>query len=224
MILSLLSDLAAHCARNIEVILTLNVPETLALGDTDWPMPIRVVRNSAPKGFGANHNSAFELNRQDYFCVLNPDIRLDGNPFPRLLEELRDARAGVVAPKIVDPSGTTQDSARRFPTPWILVRKALGAIAPLDYALADASISPDWVAGMFMLFRSEVFRQLNGFDEKYFLYYEDVDLCRRLRRRGFDVRLVPSVSAMHDARRQSHRNTRHLRWHLASMLRFLATR
>ncbi len=75
-----------------------------------------------------------------------------------------------------------------------------------------------------MLFRSEVYSELAGFDERYFLYYEDVDLCRRLRRRGYDVRLLPSVSAVHDARRESRRSLRHLRWHLASMLRFMVTR
>jgi N-acetylglucosaminyl-diphospho-decaprenol L-rhamnosyltransferase len=66
-----------------------------------------------------------------------------------------------------------------------------------------------------------VFRELRGFDERYFLYYEDVDLCRRLRKRGYEVVLVPSASAVHDARRESHRNLRHLSWHLASIARFL---
>jgi GT2 family glycosyltransferase len=77
---------------------------------------------------------------------------------------------------------------------------------------------------MFMLFRSAVFAELQGFDERYYLYYEDVDLCRRLRGRGYDVRLVPSVSATHDARRESRRSLRHLRWHIASMLCYFATR
>ena len=59
---------------------------------------------------------------------------------------------------------------------------------------------------------------------RYFLYYEDVDLCRRLRARGYEVRLVPSVSAVHYARRQSRRSLFHLRRHLASMLRFFLLR
>lgn len=224
MILPLLSDLAMYCGRDTEVILTLNIPETLPFDAASCPLPVRIVRNSAPKGFGANHNAAFELSRQPIFCVLNPDIRIAENPFPVLLKELSQKGVGVVAPGIVDPSGKLEDSARRFPTPWFLVRKLFRVVPTLDYAIANTSISPDWVAGMFMLFRAEIYRELNGFDEKYFLYYEDVDLCRRLRRRGFDVRLVPATSATHDARRQSHRNTRHLRWHLASLLRFLLTR
>jgi hypothetical protein len=101
------------------------------------------------------------------------------------------------------------------------LRKALGPVPKLDYEMSTAPMSPDWVAGMFMLFRREVFAEMSGFDERYFLYYEDVDLCRRLRRRGYDVRLVPTVTAVHDARRESRRSLRHLRWHLASMARFL---
>jgi hypothetical protein len=65
---------------------------------------------------------------------------------------------------------------------------------------------------------------LTSFYERNFLYYEDVGLCRRLRKRGYYVRLLPSVSAAHDARRQSRRSLRHLRWHLASLLRFMVTR
>jgi hypothetical protein len=84
--------------------------------------------------------------------------------------------------------------------------------------------SPDWVAGMFMLFRNELFREIGGFDERYFLYYEDVDLCFRLRQHGYDVVLVPDARAAHFAQRQSHRNPRYLLWHVRSLVRFLLSR
>ena len=77
---------------------------------------------------------------------------------------------------------------------------------------------------MFMLAKRDAFREVSGFDEGYFLYYEDIDLCRRLRRAGFDICLVPSARVIHDARRTSHRSLRYLRWHLASMCRYLTTR
>jgi GT2 family glycosyltransferase len=84
--------------------------------------------------------------------------------------------------------------------------------------------SPDWIAGMFMLFRSELFREVGGFDERYFLYYEDVDLCFRLRQHGYEVILVPDARAVHFAQRQSHRNLRYLLWHVRSLVRFLLLR
>jgi hypothetical protein len=157
--------------------------------------------------------------------VLNPDIRLAANPFPALIGELErpGTVAGVVAPRIVDPSGRTEDSARRFPTLRGLVVKALGRASVLDYPIGSSPFSPDWIAGMFMLFRHDAFRAVAGFDERYFLYYEDVDICARLRAAGYDVRLVPAVSAVHDARRASRSDWRHRAWHLQSVLRYLCT-
>ena len=221
---SLLADLAKHCGPTVSVVLTLNIPEPPPVGEAGYPFALRIIRNASPRGFGANHNTAFKYCASRYYCILNPDVRLDENPFPTLIGELEKPKAGLVAPRIVNPEGSTEDSARRFPTPWFIVRKFFGMIEELDYRIGRSTISPDWVAGMFMLFRKDVYAELSGFDERYFLYYEDVDLCRRLRKLGYDIRLLPSVAAIHDARRESHGSLRHLRWHLASMLRFMATR
>jgi len=221
---SLLEDIAAHCGDSVEVILTVNVDEPLPFGVRDFDYPVELVRNDIPRGFGANHNAAFRLCRQRTFCVLNPDIRLAANPFPALIEELERDRAGVVAPRIVDPAGRIEDSARRFPTLWSLVAKALGRANTLDYEIGASSFSPDWIAGMFMLFGSDAFRAVGGFDAKYFLYYEDVDICARLRAADYDVRLVPAASALHDARRASHSDWKHRAWHAQSVLRYLLTR
>jgi GT2 family glycosyltransferase len=224
MVSSLLSDLALHCRSGISVILTLNIPESTAIGDVELPFPVKLIRNASPKGFGANHNAAFKESQGAYFCVLNPDIRIGEDPFPALIDELASPRVGVVAPKIMSPAGNIEDSARRFPTPCFIVRKMFGLASGLDYPIDQMTLSPDWIAGMFMLFPKNVYAELAGFDERYFLYYEDVDLCRRLRKRGYEIRLVPSISAVHDARRESHRSLRHLRWHLASILRFFLSR
>jgi GT2 family glycosyltransferase len=224
LVLPLLADLSAKCPDGLRVLLTLNIPESLDVVAGRYPFPVTVIRNPTPRGFGANHNAAFAQVRTAYFCVLNPDIRITRNPLPTLLAELKRPGVGVVAPKIVDPAGRIEDSARRFPIPAFLIGKLLGLARDLDYEVADAPLSPDWVAGMFMVFRSEIFAEISGFDEHFFLYYEDVDLCRRLRQRGYDVRLVPAAEAVHDARRESRRSLRHLRWHLASVTRFLLTR
>lgn len=71
-----------------------------------------------------------------------------------------------------------------------------------------------------MLFRSEDFRRLQGFDEKFFLYYEDVDICARAWKSGMKVLACPSVSVIHDAQRASRRNLQHMKWHAASMMRY----
>ena len=71
-----------------------------------------------------------------------------------------------------------------------------------------------------MVFPSEIFGKLGGFDERYFLYYEDVDLCGRLRLRGHEVVLNPKAQVIHHAQRSSHGNLRYMAWHLRSMARF----
>jgi hypothetical protein len=197
-----------------QVLLTRNRPEMLTLPDD---ARLRVLDNPAPKGFGANHNVAFQRCDMPFFCVLNPDIVLSVNPFPALFGCLAETGAVVAAPRMLAPDGAVADSARRFPTLARLVRKGILGDRGLH---VDASQAPDWVAGMFMLWRSEAFAALGGFDEGYFLYYEDVDICARAWKAGLRVAFCPEVSAIHDARRESHRSLRFLRWHLASMTRY----
>jgi GT2 family glycosyltransferase len=86
--------------------------------------------------------------------------------------------------------------------------------------LGQNAFSPDWAAGMFLLFRSHDFRLLNGFDERFYLYYEDVDICTRAWNAGMIIVACPFVSVVHKARRESHRNLMFLSWHLKSMARY----
>lgn len=202
-----------------QIILTLNVPESVALPDD---ARVTVIGNAQPKGFGANHNAAFACCTQTFFCPLNPDIEFDRNPFPALSTALGDKRVALVAPLVRSPDGNIEDSMRHFPTPGSLLMKALGG-SDGRYIVreGEAEFSPEWVAGMFMLFRSRDFHDLGGFDERFFLYYEDVDICVRVWRKGMRILACPKAGVIHDARRDSRRSLRHLRWHLGSMARFL---
>lgn len=220
----LLDDLNRCCKiYPLEVLLTLNLPETLPFVASDYSFPVIVLANPAPRGFGENHNQAFKRSSGQLYCVMNPDVRLGEDVFAALHACLQDAAVGVAAPMVVGSDGTMEDSARHFPTPLKILCKALGGCRGSDYAVKDETVFPDWVAGMFMLFRREVFVKLGGFDERYFLYYEDVDLCARLRLRGYKVALCPAAKVVHHAHRSSHRNFKYLSWHLTSMLRFFLT-
>jgi len=202
-----------------QVILTLNVPESVTLPDD---ARVTVIGNAEPKGFGANHNAAFAACAQTFFCPLNPDIEFDRNPFPVLSAALGDNRVALVAPLVRSPDGKIEDSMRHFPTPGSLLTKALGG-SDGRYVVreGEAAFAPEWVAGMFMLFRGRDFHELGGFDERFFLYYEDVDICVRVWQKGMRILACPKASVIHDARRDSRRSLRHLRWHLVSMARFL---
>jgi len=218
---ALLVDIESICkSYPVEVILTLNVPEVLGVTSTAYTFPLIVQQNIVPKGFAANHNQAFSLARGQFFCVMNPDIRLESDPFPVLLACLHTKSIGVVAPVVINEDGGIEDSARCFPTPLKIICKALGGCRRNDYVMDNKSTSPDWVAGMFMLFPKDVFAKLDGFDQRYFLYYEDVDLCVRLRLKGYEVAICRNAKAIHNARRSSHYDSRYFKWHITSMLRF----
>ena len=220
----LLEDLAARCAPGLKVIITENVPDGEPLRLSQVSHEVEIIRNSEPKGFGANHNAAFARCRSELFCVVNPDIRLPADPFGALSSTLRARRAGVAGPLVRSEQGSVEDSARRYPTFASLARKAISKGTKPDYTIDQGAIEVDWVAGMFMLFTSESYRALGGFDERYFLYYEDVDICRRLRSRGYKVVYEPAVSVIHEARRASRRDPRLMRIHAASALRYLLSR
>jgi len=217
----LLADLNKHCGESkIEVILTLNLNEEIPFDRDGFKFPMQIIRNTRPLGFGANHNQAFLKSTGRFYCVVNPDIRLTSDPFKQLISCLSDQSVGVTAPKVLGAEGEVEDSARRFPTPLKILCKVFGGGKGGDYFIADRPIYPDWVAGMFMLFPRGVYEQLGGFNERYFLYYEDADLCARLRLYGYEILICPDVEVIHQAQRSSHRNFKYFRWHLISMMRF----
>lgn len=223
----LFDSIQTYCdGSSIEVVLTLNIPETLPFKLEQYSFPIFIIRNKQAKGFGENHNAAFGYARSRFFCVLNPDVRFISNPFPLLTDYLSNCGNGVIAPVIINSDGIPEDSARSFPTPFIILKKVFGLPHHGDRTGGHHNIDltePDWVAGMFMLFPWATYDRIGGFDEKYFLYYEDVDLCARLQLAGFKVLLCRSVKVIHDARRESHRSFKYFSWHLFSMMRFFCS-
>lgn len=216
---SLLDDLA-RCGGVSSVILTQNIPEAeIACPESLLPR-LRLVRNGCPIGFAANHNQAFRLCRTPLFAVLNPDIRLVKDPFLPLIDTLLDNNCALVAPVVCNPEGLMEDNARYFPTPARLLAKLLKLEDGCYPVSGKAPLCVDWTAGMFLLFRAEAFCDIGGFDEGFFLYYEDVDICVRLWKAFKKVMVHPGVSVTHAAQRASRRRPRYLAWHLSSMFRY----
>tara|TARA_Y100000589_G_C26972823_1_gene555295 strand:- start:53 stop:781 length:729 start_codon:yes stop_codon:yes gene_type:complete len=213
----ILSDLA-NCPEVKKVIVTFNIGyEQNFIAPVLPENHVKQIINLRPKGYGANHNSAFIFCQTSHFCVINPDIRLTSNPFPTLLKGMEGY--GITAPVVCSPDGEVEDNARKYPIPWRILKRVLGFDSK-DYAVGEDLISPNWLAGMFLLMRTEDFNHVDGFDEKYFMYLEDVDICRRMQSAGKRVILNPGTQVIHDARRDSHRNFKHFWWHMNSMLRF----
>jgi N-acetylglucosaminyl-diphospho-decaprenol L-rhamnosyltransferase len=173
-------------------------------------------------GYGAAINTGAKLAVGDYLTVLNPDIRFFGEDVvPRLMAHFDDPSVGLVAPALQLLDGRLQDSARRTPTPLNLaVRRRLDR----DNGAVRQAGDVDWVVGACFIVRRDLWDAIGGFDESYFLYFDDVDLCTRVRRAGWRVRFDPTVVVQHAWQGASRKSltapaTRH---HITSAARFFA--
>lgn len=227
---SLLKDILRLERNDLEVIITWNLTSESTCFAEKFPgLRIKEIRNRRPAGFGQNHNKAFASSIGKNFVVLNPDISLEHDPFEPILTLLRQCNYCICAPTIIGPDLKIEDSARHFPSPFSLVVKLAAKVLRRDMHVEKTTdlgglLAPDWVAGMFMAMPSPIFRSLGGFNEKYYLYYEDVDLCARARLLGIDIYVLKEAAAMHHAQRSSHREFRFLKWHLQSALRFFLSK
>lgn len=213
----LVDDLGRFAIHGIDrLVITHNRPEGRQVTCPDvYRGRFVELENLQPRGFGANHNAAFDYCATPWFAVLNPDIRLSSDVFSRLIAQA-SADDAVLAPALLDPDTGEAASNRGLLTPWEVLRRRLPGWKPAG--------APAWLPGAFLLIRAEAFRQIGGFDERYFLYAEDFDLCARLRLAGWKLRYVPEVQVIHAAQRSSHVRWRYLRWHLQSLWRLWSGR
>ncbi|XVJ68869.1 MAG: glycosyltransferase family 2 protein [Rhizobacter sp.] len=223
MVVNLLSDLQAlqWPQDAFEVLLTLNTPEDSAVfSPFQTTLPLHIITNPEAKGFGANHNAAFQRSRGAAFAVVNPDVRLRHLNLDAWLTPLGQNQVAACAPLAHDSASALQDNARRFPTLLSLARRVLTGVREPCYDHQAGPQIIDWAAGYFLVLSREAFEQVGGFDEAYFMYMEDVDLARRLRQKGWKVLWDTTTHVIHDSQRASHRQWRHLGWHVVSAWRY----
>ncbi|WP_157960445.1 glycosyltransferase [Marinimicrobium alkaliphilum] len=220
-----------------QVILLDNRPEK-SLAHYAADHQLHYLRNEQPQGFGANHNRVFRhccdhlglVPERDVFLVVNPDVVCGARAPEQLAQEMLAHEAAIGAPNLFKDEAMTlhEQSVRRFPYLWDLLPSFLMRRnrTGIDRARVTEPVAVDWASGACLAIRGDVFRQLDGFDERYFLYYEDVDLCWRARRDlQVPVWYFPSVKLVHTGKRASHGLfNRHLWWHLSSALRFARVR
>jgi N-acetylglucosaminyl-diphospho-decaprenol L-rhamnosyltransferase len=170
----------------------------------DWTW-VRAERNL---GYGAACNLGARNSESDHLLFLNADLVLGEKACERLGSAGEsDARIAVIGPRIYGADGRVELSARRFPTvaTGLLGRsssatKLLAAIGRTPRGVSGAlgsNARVDWVSGACMLIRREAFEQLGGFDEGYWMYWEDADICLRLKARGWDTMLCTTAEARH---------------------------
>lgn len=213
--LSSLSDFRPDCLH--EVIVVDNSASQVRLGNLqeefgDW---VRMISPQKNLGFGAAHNRAVKKAKGEYVFLCNPDIEVQDESLQRLIrfaDEQEDF--GIIGPQLLYPEGGVQNSCRRFPSFSDLVIKRLG-LSPLfkkrmrRYLMQDKKWEKkalvDWLVGAAMLVKRDRFLELGGFDERFFLFFEDIDLCRRMKESGHDVWYYPDAMFIHSKRRLSER-------------------
>lgn len=167
----------------------------------------QVLDGGANLGYGRAVNMVARSTRSEWLLAANADIALQAGALEALLAAGGDARTGCVAPRLELPSGATQHSVHPFPTVPLTLAFNLG-LHRLNRGVADRLClegwwDPDrprevpWAIGACLLLRREAFEQVGGFDERQWLYAEDIDLQWRLRRRGWRTRYAPAARVLH---------------------------
>jgi GT2 family glycosyltransferase len=198
-----------------------NFPEDLSNISALVPENTVFAVNERRLGFGENHNLNLADASSEFVLIINPDVRFTSNPFDRLLEYMHEnPSVALITPKVVNSDGLVEDSVRNFPSIFTILKKALGLGNGGTIHHQDGFVDVPWVAGMFMLIRRSAFQELAGFDENFYLYYEDVDFCARLHKAGYRVVVDFETEVIHDAQRESRKSFKFLKWHIASMLRY----
>jgi GT2 family glycosyltransferase len=160
---------------------------------------LRVIAQRHRAGFGANHNVVIGSTSTRYVYVLNEDTTSSDWGLERMVSYLdANPRVAALGPRLVYPDGRLQDSAWRFPSPAVA---ALGLLtlgrAGVTQSGGSAIRDVDWVTGAAILLRREALDEVGLFDEGFFIYSEETDLCRRLHRAGWQVRYFPDTTVVH---------------------------
>ena len=169
---------------------------------------IRLIANTENRGFGAANNQGMGVAQAPFLFLLNPDTVVLPQALERLIGFLgTHSRAGVVAPRLLNPDGSLQRNAFRFPGLWQvgldlfplhprLMESSLNGRYPQERT-AREPFEIDHPLGAALLVRREVWEQIGGFDENYFMYAEEVDWCWRIRRAGWSIWQVPGAEVVH---------------------------
>lgn len=198
--------------------------ETIEFVRGNFP-EIDILINEKVTGYGGNHNLNLERCNSEYFAIMNSDMLVRPGTFSRMIGFLEaNAGVGLIAPKVLNEDGTIQYLNKRYPAVFdLFLRKFCPArlqrffkkrmdsyeMKDIDYnSISEVPL----LSGSFMLGRTEQLRRLKGFDEHFFLYFEDYDLCRRFQKEGMKMVFFPEAEVVHFWERSAHKS-----WKFAAM-------
>jgi GT2 family glycosyltransferase len=221
---------------NIRIWVKDNLP-TPALRDFCQAHHVNYIAEQPGKGFGHNNNIIFTkidqqsgFAEQDFFVVMNPDLSTEPSTLFALAEQMQIEKVQLATLNLYRDAALTQidTNIRHFPNwlSFLLMPIHKTSTHPYDKHSVTYPTWVEWASGAFLMCAPKHYRQLGGFDESYFMYFEDVDFCyRSFLSLGKTVRYYPQLKAVHSA---AHKNrdlfSPHSRWFFSSFLRFLKKR
>ena len=217
---SIADELAAHTAWEVVVVDNASSDGSAAIV-AEFAPTARLVPNQENVGFARGVNQGLRHVSAPLVLIMNPDCRLVPGAVAALRKQLEGhPTCAITGPCILDPDGSVQGSARGDPDMFTglfgrtsVLRRVLpdlgvsrrNVVTDEPRRAGKSSVKVDWLSGACMLARRDALEKVHGFDERYFLYWEDADLCRRLRAQGYHVRYVPGATAFYRVGHSSRR-------------------
>jgi lipopolysaccharide/colanic/teichoic acid biosynthesis glycosyltransferase len=177
-------------------------------------------------GFGRGHNEVFKQTYQKdtTYLFLNPDLYMSGDNVKKILALFKERpRVGLISPKLLNPDGSVQLAARTFPHALKFMKRFLFKTEgdAISYQHYLKNFTPPFISGACYFLRGEVFKKVGGFDPRYFMYMEDMDLCRKIQLQKYSIMVATEVSAIHTHAKGSSKNATLFLHHVRSLVKYL---
>ena len=189
--------------RYLEVIVIDNLSNDLTVELVKgYGSKVKLIKNNGNLGFAKANNMAVNVAKGDYLIFLNPDTEIiEKNTFERLIKVLEENQQyGLIGPKLMLKNGYVQKSVRRLPTVWGAMNEYIfGVKGAFDFYIPDCKklCEVESVVGACIVMKRKVFNEIGGFNEKYFLYFEDLELCNSVRKQGLKVGYAANIKIEH---------------------------
>ena len=196
--------------------------EKNSIAELDYGNVVRWMFNNRNGGFAYAMNCGLKVARGNYIIFMNPDVRIKYGFFEMATYLKEHSGIGIIAPQIKNSRGEIQDSFRSFITPVNFVSRHFRRlfIHRMDVKSVNTPIVVDWIIGAFVMMSRQVAWNINGFDEEYFLYCEDMDLCKRINKKGLKVVYYPHACIEYEGTRSARHSWKYARVFCNSLFRY----
>ena len=180
----------------------------------------KLIINNYPKGFGANHNFAFNYVKDEVFIICNPDIKV--KKFNVKKFNIKFSKLFLYAPKVInEKSGELYFDLRDFPSLRNILLRQINKkfFKIIMKKIINENLKYSWFPGYFMVISKDLFNQIKGFDEKYFMYCEDADLCIRVKKIRCLIKKDTDIVVSHEGQFSSNNSLKYLIIHIKSIIR-----